>query len=638
LLSAIKAAIADVKITYAEGNDVDGAVDRLLPEIRTLTLTAADKIAIAALNETAKAQWERFASLGLSGAPNVYPDTDSVGTNFTQSVQYRYISRDTLEPLLEDLTAATKNTRSTRDAANDPVYLTILTDSLNAIKTSLTSIGTSLGTEGTLATKLTNLNAKLDAKGNLQAALNAISTNTGDTGTLSKNTGEIIDILGANAKKTVVQYLDEINGGLGTMKNDTLKISNAADPSKNHLNAIKTNTADLNTRLGDIKTASDATTQAVTTSSTTTVTALDGMANKFGLLGTAITGAFSSLGTALSTGLTSIGTAVGAKLSDQADQIKKAQDALTTANAKLQEAQSTTAPITSGGAGSSTSGAGNGSASGSAPSGTATGAGTGNVPAANASASAPGPTPVTYNPPKIDISAPPPTVLNTSASNPVVTATANDQKLVGSNASGETANVPPGITGLSVSQNIEQIQLNNVLSAYKLAQAGNTLKITSENSDNTVATWAIPRSGGTLIASNTARRIQLNGTAMTMGGLSGDTDDTFMLTSTPKVYRAAGGPVGPAYGGGLTVVGEEGPELVRFNIPAQVYSNGQSRSLLQTAGDNQSQAIIGKLEQLIEMQAATIATLQLQSRNQTAEMADLRKEIARQGGIARRAA
>ena len=96
----------------------------------------------------------------------------------------------------------------------------------------------------------------------------------------------------------------------------------------------------------------------------------------------------------------------------------------------------------------------------------------------------------------------------------------------------------------------------------------------------------------------------------------------------------ARGTGGPALG--WTLVGEEGPELVRFPMPVQVHSNGQSKSIMQNSQDQGE--LIDKLQRLIELQAQTIATLQLQGRNQSEQLDGLHREFARFGGKVRLAA
>ena len=97
--------------------------------------------------------------------------------------------------------------------------------------------------------------------------------------------------------------------------------------------------------------------------------------------------------------------------------------------------------------------------------------------------------------------------------------------------------------------------------------------------------------------------------------------------------RASGGPAQ-----GWTLVGEQGPELVRFPVPVQVYSNDQSRSLLKESTSQDKTEIIASLRRLIELQAATIATLQQQGRNQSEQLDGLHREFARFSGKARLAA
>jgi chaperonin cofactor prefoldin len=95
--------------------------------------------------------------------------------------------------------------------------------------------------------------------------------------------------------------------------------------------------------------------------------------------------------------------------------------------------------------------------------------------------------------------------------------------------------------------------------------------------------------------------------------------------------RATGGPAL-----GWTLVGEDGPELVRFPLPVQVHSNGQTKSILQNSQDQSE--LIDKLQKLIELQAQTIATLQQQGRNQSEQLDGLHREFARFGGKVRLAA
>jgi hypothetical protein len=460
-----------------------------------------------------------------------------------------------------------------------------------------------------------------------------------NSGWLHDGPGLIYDTInsGLGADGEIADRLENVNKNLGYLKTESITAISAVTGK---LDTANTTLGKLETALGTSGTIATS----ITTTGAATVASLDGMANKFGAFGGAITTAFGALSTALSTGLTSVGTAVGATINDQAAQLKTAQDALTAATNKLQTPQTTTITGNAGTAGSASSSAPTGGASNSsgasnasAPTGGASGT------TSNASApTAPVPAPVTYTPPTIELSAPkidtapaPPSQLYATAENPVVAATASGQRLIGTSALNETAQIPRTITGLSVSQNIEQVQLSNDLSAYKLAQAGNTLQITSAANGNLVATWVIPGKGGNISFTDAERLIKLSAGIMTVSGNGGF---PYTLSTTAITARSAGGPVGPAYGGGLTLVGENGPELVRFNVPGQVYSNTKSQQILQADTTAQTQTVVAKLEKLIEMQANTIATLQLQTRNQTAEMADLRREIARQGGIARRAA
>jgi len=73
-------------------------------------------------------------------------------------------------------------------------------------------------------------------------------------------------------------------------------------------------------------------------------------------------------------------------------------------------------------------------------------------------------------------------------------------------------------------------------------------------------------------------------------------------------------------------------------VPVQVYSNDQSRSLLKESTSQDQTEIIASLRRLIELQAATIATLQQQGRNQSEQLDGLHREFARFSGKARLAA
>lgn len=99
-----------------------------------------------------------------------------------------------------------------------------------------------------------------------------------------------------------------------------------------------------------------------------------------------------------------------------------------------------------------------------------------------------------------------------------------------------------------------------------------------------------------------------------------------------QLVRAFGGAPGFAGGGyanGWAMVGENGPELVRFGSPARVYSNGDSRAMV--AG-NDNGAVVARLEGTIRTLQAGFNAMVVELQAMRNENAEVRSNLQRVAG------